>query len=119
MFCELARLEEIVKTEYGAVYQCGRQNCYWLDFAGQWTAFAVRDFLSFKQQVADVDLDAMLMDGSRSADFVVLMPQGCQRCFLLSASEVIRLRELLEEAYFSMQLNSFLRECFLRSKILA
>ncbi|VTP96985.1 hypothetical protein [Sphingobacterium daejeonense] len=74
MICPLANFEEIFQTEKGAVYQCSRKNCYWLDFKGSTTAFKVRDFFAFKKRIDRINIEKMLTDPSRSADFEIIMP---------------------------------------------
>lgn len=109
MICN--HLNELFKNEHGAVYQCSRNNCYWLDFNGEQSSFKVTDFLRFKEEVDAIDIDTLLIDSSRSADFTILMPYRCNRCFLLSALDVINLRELLAAARFMIELNSVLSVC--------
>lgn len=111
MVCPLANFEEVYRTDHGAVYQCSRQNCYWLDFAGSTTAFKVKDFLSFKKKIDAIDVSAMIIDPSRTADFTILMPFRTPRCFVLDVNDVLNLRELLNGAKFMIELNSVLREC--------
>lgn len=109
MICN--HLNELFKNEHGAAYQCSRNNCYWLDFKGEQSSFKVSDFLRFKEEVDAIDIDSLLTDSSRSADFTILMPYRCNRCFLLSALDVINLRELLAGARFMIELNSVLSVC--------
>ncbi len=111
MICPLAHFEEVYKTDHGAVYQCSRQNCYWLDFAGGTTAFKVSDFFSFKKKVDAVDISAMVIDSSRTADFTIIMPFRTPRCFVLDINAVLNLRELLAGAKFMIELNSVVNEC--------
>ncbi len=111
MICPLANFEEVYKTNHGAVYQCSRQNCYWLDFAGSTTAFKVGDFFNFKRKVDEVDISAMIIDSSRTADFTIIMPFRTPRCFVLDVNDVLNLRELLKGAKFMIELNSVINEC--------
>lgn len=111
MVCPLANFEEIYKTDHGTVYQCSRQNCYWLDFAGTTTAFKINDFFSFKKKVDAVDISAMIIDSSRTADFTIIMPFRTPRCFVLDINAVLNLRELLAGARFMIGLNSVIHEC--------
>jgi len=79
MLCGFANLEEIFRTEYGAVLQCNNKNCYWLEFAGDCTPFRVADFLSFKKQVNSIDVDELLCHPDPHADLTILMPHRSQR----------------------------------------
>lgn len=111
MVCPLANFEEVYRTDYGAVYQCSRQNCYWLEFAGDTTAFKVSDFFNFKKKIDAVDVSAMIIDPSRTADFTILMPFRTPRCFVLDINDVLNLRELLDGAKFMIELNSVVNAC--------
>jgi len=108
MPCPLARLDALYQTPYGAVFQCNHKNCYWIDFQGEMTAFKVFDFLRFKKHVDAIDIDALLLDASPSADYTAIMPLQTNRCFLLSVKEVLQLRELLDGAKFTIELNSLI-----------
>jgi len=111
MVCPLANFEEVYRTDHGAVYQCSRQNCYWLEFAGDTTAFRVSDFFSFKKKIDAIDVSAMIIDPSRTADFTILMPFRTPRCFVLDINDVLNLRELLNGAKFMIELNSVINAC--------
>lgn len=118
MICPLANFEEIYKTEYGAVYQCSRKNCYWLDFQGATTAFNVRDFLFFKKRLDQIDLEKMLHNSSRTFDFEIIMPFRTERIFILTVSEILQLRAVLSGAKFMIELNSEVRRCLQSSPLL-
>lgn len=111
MICSSVQPYEIFRTDYGSVSQCNQQNCYWLDFGGERTAFRVGDFLSFKKKIDAIDLEAMLADPSPGADYTVVMPYCTARCFLLNVREVLALRELLAGAKFMIELNCMVRSC--------
>jgi len=115
MVCPLANFEELYRTDHGAVYQCSRQNCYWLEFAGDTTAFKVGDFLSFKKKIDAIDVSAMIINPSRTADFTIVMPFRTPRCFVLYINDVLNLRELLNGAKFMIELNSVVNECLKRT----
>lgn len=106
MICPLAHVEEIFKTEHGAVYQCSRKNCYWLEFQDTTTSFKVRDFMLFKKRIDAVNIEDMLCDSSRSSDFEIVMPFRTERCFLLTVADVLNLREILSGAKFILELKS-------------
>lgn len=119
MICPLAHVEEVFKTENGAVYQCSRKNCYWLEFQGSTTSFRVSDFLNFKKKIDDIDLEKMLVDSSRSSDFEIVMPFRTERCFLLTIQDIINLREILSGAKFIIELNGQVKSILRRGAVLA
>lgn len=105
MICPLAHVEEVFRTEFGAVYQCSRKNCYWLDFNGTTTSFSVSDFVLFRKKIDSIDVVRMLCDSSRTFDFEIIMPFRTERCFILSAADVLNLRDILAGAKFVLELN--------------
>ena len=119
MICPLANVEEVFQTTVGAVYQCSRKNCYWLEFQGNTTAFSVSDFFSFKKRIDAIDIANMLCDASRSADFELIMPFRTERCFMLSAQDILQLRELLAGAKFMIELNGEIRSIMRRGSVFA
>src|SRR5690606_36284090 len=104
--CPLANVEEVLHTECGAVYQCSRKNCYWLEFQNTTTAFRISDFFRFKKTIDNIDIDVMINDTSRTSDFEVVMPHRTDRCFILSVQDILNLREILSGAKFMIELNS-------------
>lgn len=118
MICPLAQVEEVFKTTYGALYQCSRKNCYWLEFQQTTTAFKVSDFFLFKKRIDSLDVDRMLADTSRAADFEIIMPFRTERCFILSVQDILRLREILSGAKFMIELNSEVKRILRKDAVL-
>jgi len=106
MICPLAQVEEVYKTTHGAVYQCSRKNCYWLEFQQTTTAFKISDFFLFKKRIDAMDIARMLADTSRAADFEMIMPHRTERCFILSIQDILNLKDILAGAKFMIELNS-------------
>lgn len=119
MICPLANVEEVFKTAEGAVYQCSRKNCYWLEFLDATTSFTVSDFFNFKKRIDAIDLELMLSDASRAADFEIIMPFRTDRCFILAAEDVLNLREVLAGAKFMLELNGQIKTIMRRGAVLA
>ena len=119
MICPLANFEEIFQTESGAVYQCSRRNCYWLDFQGSTTAFKVRDFFAFKKRIDSIDIEMMLSNSSRAFDFEIVMPFRTDSIFILSPQDILKLKEILSGAKFMIELNSEIKACLQSKAILA
>jgi len=104
MVCPLANVEEVFKSEFGAVYQCSRKNCYWLEFQNTTTSFKVGDFIRFKKRIDAIDVEKMLCDSSRSSDFEIVMPFRTERCFILTVEDILNLRDILAGAKFILEL---------------
>jgi hypothetical protein len=103
-------LKEIFKTDKGGVYQCNQTNRLLIDFAGSTTAFKISCFLDLKKKLEQVDLNAMAFNLSEEFDYAIVSPCPCERCYVLSMSEVIAFRELLAGAKVMLELNSILYE---------
>ena len=106
-------LVEIFRTEHGIVHQCNMKNIFRLEFGGNFSFFKVSDFTDFIKKVNNIDIDEMAKNTSRTADVAILMPHYTDRCFVLSITDVLNLRELLNGAKFTLHLNSIIRECML------
>lgn len=119
MICPLAHVEEVFQTSNGAVYQCSRKNCYWLEFNDTTTAFKVSDFFLFKKRIDAIDVASMLADTSRSSDFAIIMPHRTERCFILSVQDILNLREILAGAKFMIELNSEVKKMLRKDAVLA
>lgn len=119
MICPLANVEEVFKTSNGAVYQCSRKNCYWLEFQGNTTAFKVSDFFAFKRRIDQVDIESMLCNSSRTFDFEIIMPFRTERCFILTVEDVLDLREILSGSKFMLELNGQIKSILRQNSVLA
>lgn len=119
MICPLANVEEVFKTDKGAVYQCSRKNCYWLEFQDSTTSFKVSDFFLFKKHIDKIDIEQMICDSSRSSDFELVMPFRTDRCFILNVEDILNLREILAGAKFMLELNGQIKTILRRDAVLA
>ncbi|WP_207531882.1 DUF6686 family protein [Desertivirga arenae] len=104
-------LIEIFKTQQGAVYQCNSKNAFCLEFGNSRSFFKISDFLNFTKKINNIDVAEMAKNTSRHADIAIVMPHYTERCFVLTITDIIALREILNGAKFMLQLNSILREC--------
>ncbi|TPE43551.1 hypothetical protein [Pontibacter mangrovi] len=104
-------LPEIYTSEAGTVYQCDRHNRLMLNFAGELTVLKLDAFLRLKRAVDSIDLDAMASNPDRSSDFSIITVCGCDRCFVLTLTELHALQELLAGTKFVLELNRMLHEC--------
>ncbi|QNF31970.1 hypothetical protein HUW51_04230 [Adhaeribacter swui] len=103
-------LIEIFRTTQGAVYQCNRRNCYWVEFAGGISPFTFSDFKLLKKQLEAININEMAQNTERTADVVILMPHRSERCFVLTLTDVLQFRELLQGAKVMIELNSLVYE---------
>lgn len=106
------KLIEVFTTAHGQVWQCNCSNAFFLDFQGVRTTLGVRNLLDLTRRINAINLAEMLCNPSRHADIALVMPHYTDRCFALTISEVIDLKDLLNGAKAMIQLNSMIRECF-------
>jgi hypothetical protein len=82
-----------------------------VEFAGGMSPFKVHDFLALKKYLDAIDVQEMAQNTSRAADVAILMPPRSERCFVLTLTDVLNFRELLQGAKAMLMLNSLVKEC--------
>ena len=103
-------LTEIYSTTFGSVYQCDDEQRFYVEFTGKRTAFKAQGFLKLKKQVDKIDVESMLHNPCRAADYAFINLPGYDRFFVLSLSDIIQLKDLLAGASVMLELNSILHE---------
>ena len=106
--CELV---EVFRTEHGAVYQCNRKNQLCLEFSGSSSFFRISNFLDLVRKVNKIDIAEMASTPCRHAEIAILMPHYTERCFVLTLTDTLNFKELLNGAKFMLQLNSMISQC--------
>ncbi|CAN5914942.1 hypothetical protein BH24BAC1_BH24BAC1_24530 [soil metagenome] len=106
-----AGVDEIFTTAHGSFYQCNRTNRFLLYFCGQLSVMRVEDFFILKKLVDQVDLQVMAQNADRASDYAIISPFALDRCFVLTLTDVVNLKEVLAGAKVMLELNSLLREC--------
>src|SRR3546814_12003566 len=110
-------LEEVFSTSAGTVYQSDAERCLYLDFAGKRTSLNILCLIRLKTAVDQVDIDNMLLDAT-SPDLEVISICACELGFVLTATGVLALLELLQWTTVKLNLNHLIRECFYRLPVL-
>lgn len=103
-------LKEIFSTRNGAVYQCDKKRCFYVDFGGYLTEYKFPCFVGLKRLVDRIDLEAMAMNPSKSSDIEIISPCGSERCYVLTLEQLLEFKELLEGSRVMLQLNSIIHE---------
>lgn len=104
-------LVEVYANESGIVYQSDRKSRLLVSFANSLTVLKVETFLRLKKAVDRINLEEMAADPSRSSDYEIVSICGCDRCYILSLTELYAFRDLLTGAKFMLELNRLLHEC--------
>lgn len=102
--------EEIHSTKNGTVYQSDKDRCFWLSFKGEMTSFNVPCLYKFKKAVDTIDLDLMASNPDAVYDYEIIAPCNCDRCYVLTLTEIAELKDLLAGTKVMLELNSILNE---------
>jgi hypothetical protein len=98
-------LVEVFKTEAGSIYQSDSENCWYVDFAGKLARFDYRCLLKLRKAVYHIDIEAILLDNTKSPDIEIVFICACDHCYVLSVLEIIALKELLQGTFTMLELN--------------
>jgi hypothetical protein len=102
-------LEEVFCTTAGSVYQSDVENCLYVDFGGRCIRYSLGCFLRLKVLVEKIDLSAMASNPERSSDLEIISPCACEHCYVLTLTEILAFRELLQGAKVMLELNSIIQ----------
>lgn len=101
---------EVFATKSGAIYQCDAERCWYIDFAGKVAKFDYRCLMKLKKAVYNVDIEAKLLQSSKSSDLEIIFICACDHCYILSLLQIIAMKELLEGTFVMLQLNHILQD---------
>ena len=102
---EDAQLTEVFSTASGSIYQSDSESCWYVDFAGKMARFDYRCLLKLKKAVYHIDVEAILLDSSKSPDVEIVFICACDHCYVLSVLEIIAMKELLQGTFAMLELN--------------
>src|SRR3546814_18395644 len=108
-------LEEVFSTSAGTVYQSDAERCLYIDFAGKRTSLNILCLIRLKTAVEKVDIDNMLLDAT-SPDLEIISICACEHCFVLNATGVLALRELLQGTFVRSEERRVGNECVCRCR---
>ena len=97
--------EEVYSTSKGAIYQSDTENCWYIDFASKLARFDYRNLLKLKKAVYQIDIDALLLDNTKTPDLEIIFICACDHCYVLSLIQIIELKELLQGSFVMLELN--------------
>lgn len=100
-----AKLTEVFSTTSGSIYQSDSESCWYVDFAGKMARFDYRCLLKLKKAVYHIDVEAILLDNTKSPDVEIVFICACDHCYVLSILEIIALKELLQGTFTMLELN--------------
>lgn len=105
--------EEVFSTASGAVYQADEERCLYIEFSGKLTRLNYLCLARLKRAVEKVDIEQMLLNAG-SPDLEIVSICACEHYFILSATEVVALKELLQGTFVMFKLNHIINDCLYR-----
>lgn len=95
----------VFNTKNGSVFQSDKENCWYVDFAGEVKKFDYRCLLKLKNSVYQININHLLLSPSKNADIEIISVCACAHCYVLSYLQVIALKELLQGTFVMLELN--------------
>ncbi|PWS28668.1 hypothetical protein DHW03_02140 [Pedobacter yonginense] len=110
---DINELINVFSTDRGSVYQSDKLNCFYVDFGGKFARYNCLSLQKLKNIVEGIDVEALLLNTNK-ADFELITFNGCDHIYLLSALEIVSLKELLQGAFTMFKLNHLISDCLYR-----
>ncbi|WP_443938625.1 hypothetical protein [Pedobacter sp. MW01-1-1] len=109
----LNELVNVFSNAHGSVYQSDKLNCFYVDFGGKFARYSCLSLQKLKKVIEEVDIEYLLLNTQR-ADFELITFNGCDHIYLLSALEIIALKDLLQGTFTMFKLNHMISDCLYR-----
>lgn len=106
-------LINVFSTAHGAIYQSDKLNCLYVDFGQKFARFNYKQLEKLKSTIEEIDIEALLLNTAR-ANYEIITFGGCEHIYLLSAVEIVKLKELLQGAFTMFKLNHLINDCLYR-----
>lgn len=106
----MSEVRVVFSNESGCLYQDDKKGCFILEYGGYSSCLSVPCFFCLKKNLDKINIPAMIENVSHAADLEIISPHGCDRCFVLTVSELLGLKELFAGARVMLELNSILHE---------
>ena len=103
-------MTEVFGTTNGAIFQDDTERCWYVDFAGKLAKFDYRNLLKLRKAVYNVDIEAILLDSTKSPDVEIIFICACDHCYVLTLLQIIALKEILEGTFVMLELNNILHD---------
>jgi len=110
---DINELVNVFSNNHGAVYQSDKLNCFYIDFGGKFARFNCLSLQKLKKVVEQINIEDLLLNTKR-ADFELVTFNGCEHIYLLSALEIVALKDLLHGTFTMLKLNHLISDCLYR-----
>lgn len=101
---------EVFSTHNGAVFQCDKQNCWYVDFAGKIARFEYRNMMKLRKAIYDIDIEGLLLNSELTPDLEIVFICACDHCYVLTLLEIIDFKQLLEGTFVMLELNRIVHD---------
>lgn len=98
-------MTEVFSTTKGAIYQHDAERCWYVDFAGKLAKFDYRCLLKLRKAVYHVDIEAVLLDSTKTPDVEIIFICACDHTYVLTLVQIIALKEILQGTFVMLELN--------------
>jgi len=110
---DINQLVSVFSNTHGSIYQSDKLNCFYVDFGGKFARYNCLSLQKLKAVVEQIDVEALLLN-TRKANFELVTFNGCEHIYLLSALEIIALKDLLHGTFTMFKLNHIISDCLYR-----
>lgn len=101
---------EVFSTLNGKVFQDNQHLRFILEWQEERTELKLPCYFGLKKRIDAIDIEKMLKNPSACHDVEIIVPCGCDRCFVLTVPEIVEFKSLLAGARVMMELNSIIYE---------
>ncbi|TAG86084.1 MAG: hypothetical protein EAZ20_13520 [Bacteroidetes bacterium] len=101
--------EDIFINEQGSIYQCSNRRKIVFVFQDKIEYLRINDFFTLKKLVDAIDIEKLLLE-EKNADIEIISPIFFENIFILSISDIISLKDLLEGASVMLELQTIIYE---------
>ena len=101
---------EVFATDKGSIYQHDAERCWYVNFAGKNARFDYQCLLKLRKAVYNVNIEAILLDSSKSPDVEIIFICACDHCYVLTLMQIIELKEILEGTFVMLELNRIIHD---------
>lgn len=110
---DINELIKVFSNAQGSIYQSDRLNCFYVDFGGKFARYNCLSLQKLKKVVEQIDIESLLLN-TEKADFELITFNGCEHIYLLSALEIVALKDLLQGTFTMFKLNHLINDCLNR-----
>lgn len=105
--------EKIFSTKIASIAQCGRSDAFILTYQQDEIVFKLCDLYAFRKKIMSLDIIALFETSAPDVEIICL--PHCDRVLVLSLSEILQFRELLNGTFNTLALNSSIQKILRRN----